>query len=204
MPQAGRPCSRSQAWRWHDRERDSQQSSGRGVCRGIDRGAPGRAAGQGVDGGSLPGDPRYRDHADARVLADPDHHRHPGRRPRAVPGPQPHLAQARPFVITVWIVFGLAAIALWLWLARANGQGGNWARILSTVLFALTMLQLPLRHPQPPGSPAGLGAAVQYYGVAVLFVTGWLVGAATVWLLWRSASSTFFEPPRPARPAAGS
>jgi hypothetical protein len=111
--------------------------------------------------------------------------------------------QAGPFVITVWIVFGLIAIALWLWMARANGQGRNWACILSTVLFALTTLLL-LRHPQPPGSPAGPGATVLYYGVAVLFVAGWLVGAATVWLLWRSASSTFFEPPRPARPAAGS
>ena len=44
--------------------------------------------------------------------------------------------QARPFVITVWIVVGLAVIALWLWMARANGRGRNWARILSTVLFA--------------------------------------------------------------------
>ena len=37
--------------------------------------------------------------------------------------------QMRPLVITVWIVFGLAGIALWLWMARANGQGRNWARI---------------------------------------------------------------------------
>jgi hypothetical protein len=89
-------------------------------------------------------------------------------------------------------------------MARANGQGRNWACILSTVLFALTTLQLLLRHPQPPGSSAGPGATVLYCGAAVLFVAGWLVGAATAWLLWRSASRTFFEPPRPARPAAGS
>jgi hypothetical protein len=112
--------------------------------------------------------------------------------------------QARPFVITAWIAIGLGVIALWLWMARANGRGRNWARILSTVLFALTTLQLLQRHLQPPGSPAGLSATVLYYGVAALFVAGWLVGAATVRLLRRSASSTFFEPPRPARPAAGS
>ena len=29
--------------------------------------------------------------------------------------------QMRPLVITVWIVFGLAGIALWLWMVRANG-----------------------------------------------------------------------------------
>jgi hypothetical protein len=39
-------------------------------------------------------------------------------------------------------VFGLVVIALWLWMARATGQGRNWARILSTVLFGLATLQL--------------------------------------------------------------
>ena len=33
-------------------------------------------------------------------------------------------------------------IALWLWMARTNGQGRNWARILSTVLSGLATLQL--------------------------------------------------------------
>jgi hypothetical protein len=100
--------------------------------------------------------------------------------------------QMRPVIIAVWIVFGLVGIALWLWMARANGQGRNWARILSTVLFGLATLQLG--HPQPQGSPAGFGVTVLYYGVAALFVAGWLVGAAAVWLLWRRASTAFFKP----------
>ena len=37
-------------------------------------------------------------------------------------------------------------IALWLWMARANGQGRNWARILSTVLFGLGTLELHRHH----------------------------------------------------------
>ena len=63
--------------------------------------------------------------------------------------------QIRPLIITVWIVFGLVVIALWLWMARADGQGRNWARILSTVLFGLATLQLrgdftqPVSHPGP-------------------------------------------------------
>ena len=93
--------------------------------------------------------------------------------------------QLRPLIITLWIVFSLVVIALWLWMARANGQGRNWARILSTVLFGLATLQL--RHPQPQGSPAGFGATVLYYGGAALFAAAWLVGAAAVWLLWRPA-----------------
>ena len=57
--------------------------------------------------------------------------------------------QMRPLIITVWIVLGLVVIALWLWMARANGQGRNWARILSTVLFGLATLQLRGDFTQP-------------------------------------------------------
>jgi len=98
----------------------------------------------------------------------------------------------RPLIISVWILFGLVAIALWLWMARANGQGRNWARILSTVLFGLATLQLSGAFTQPV-SHAGFGAAVLYYGGTVLFVAAWLVGAAAVWQLWRPASSAFFN-----------
>jgi len=100
--------------------------------------------------------------------------------------------QMRPAIITAWIVLGLIGIALWLWMARANGQGRNWARILSTVLFGLATLQLG--HPQPQGSSAGFGVTVLYYGFAVLSVAAWLAGAAAVWLLWRPASRAFFKP----------
>jgi hypothetical protein len=103
--------------------------------------------------------------------------------------------QLRPLIITVWIVFCLALIALWLWMARENGQGRNWARILSTVLFGLATLQLRSAFTQPV-SHGGFGTMVLYYGSIVLFVAAWLVGAAAVWLLWRPASRAFFKPPR--------
>jgi hypothetical protein len=101
--------------------------------------------------------------------------------------------QARPFVTTVWIVFGLAVIALWLWMARANDQGRNWARIVSTVLFGLATLQLRGAFTRPV-SHAGFGVTVLYYGATALFAAAWLAGAAAVWLLWRPASSAFFKP----------
>ena len=101
--------------------------------------------------------------------------------------------QMRPLIITVLMVFGLVVIALWLWMARANGQGRNWARILSTVLFGLATLQLRGDFTQPV-SHAGFGVTVLYYGGTALFVAAWLVGAAAVWLLWRPASSAFFKP----------
>jgi len=102
------------------------------------------------------------------------------------------LAAQKPLVITVWMVFGLVVIALWLWMARANGQGRTWARIVSTVLFGLATLQLPGGFTKPV-SHAGFGATVLYYGGTVLFVAAWLVGVAAVWLLWRPASSAFFK-----------
>jgi hypothetical protein len=87
--------------------------------------------------------------------------------------------QLKPLIITVVVVFGLVPIVLWLWMARANGQGRNWARILSTVLFGLATLQLRGDFTQPV-SHAGFGVTVLYYGVAALGAAGWLVGAAAV------------------------
>ena len=79
-------------------------------------------------------------------------------------------------------------------MARADGQGRNWARILSTVLFGLATLQLRGVFTQPV-SRAGFGVTVLYYGSTALFVAAWLAGAAAVWLLWRPASRAFFKPP---------
>jgi hypothetical protein len=98
----------------------------------------------------------------------------------------------RPVLLTVAIVFGLVVIALWLWMARVNGQGRNWARILSTVLFGLATLQLISQASvQQPVSHAGF--AVMVFGVIVP-VLALVVGLAAVWLLWRPASSAFFKP----------
>jgi hypothetical protein len=68
---------------------------------------------------------------------------------------------------------------LWLWMARATSQGKNWARISSTVLFALATLQLIGNH-----------GVVQ----VLTAVLTWLTGLPAVWLLWRPASSAFFKP----------
>ena len=98
--------------------------------------------------------------------------------------------QVRPILITVWIAVGRVVIALWLWMARAKGQGRNWARILSSVLFGLATLQL-IGDLQQAVSPAGTIEPVLGLLLAVL---GWLPGLAAVWLLWRPDSSAFFKP----------
>ena len=90
-----------------------------------------------------------------------------------------HRVTTTPLSITlVIVIFGLVPVALWLWMARAVGQGRNWARILSTVLFVLATLELQGEH-----------------GVLSVFLAWvtWLTGLAVVWLLWRPASRAFFK-----------
>ena len=101
-----------------------------------------------------------------------------------------HRLTAMPLTITLVILAGLAVIGVWLWMARAVGQGQNWARIASTVLFGLATLEF-------------LSAleAIGTNGVAQACFAGltWLSGLAAVWLLWRPASSAFFKSAKAAR-----
>jgi hypothetical protein len=88
------------------------------------------------------------------------------------------------FLIIVSVVSGVIGIALWLWMARSNNQGKNWARILSTVLFCLATLDLIGVFSQPK----------TVLGLVFPLLT-WLVGLGAVLLLWRPESSAFFKPP---------
>ncbi|HEY6276945.1 MAG TPA: hypothetical protein VIX86_11500 [Streptosporangiaceae bacterium] len=100
--------------------------------------------------------------------------------------------------ITMEIVLDLVPIALWLWMARETGQGRNWARSLSTVLFGLATLSLTSVFPQSVINisfvPTVHISFVPVLGAIVPVLT-WLAGLAVVWLLWRPASTAFFKPP---------
>ncbi len=91
--------------------------------------------------------------------------------------------QLNTFIITLAIVSGVIGVALWLWMAKANGQGRNWARILSSVLFGLATLDLFGVFSQPK-TLLGL----------VFPVLTWLIGLGAVILLWRKDSTAFFKP----------
>jgi hypothetical protein len=93
--------------------------------------------------------------------------------------------QLNTFIITLAIVSGVIGVALWLWMARANSQGRNWARITSTVLFVLATLDLYGVLSQPK-TVLGL----------IFPVLTWLVGLGAVILLWRKESTEFFKPRR--------
>ena len=102
------------------------------------------------------------------------------------------LIQWRPLIITVVIVTGLVAPALWLCMARAIGQGRNGARIFSVVLSGVVTLVLAIAvfALGGPGHVAGMTVPS-----LVLSVLNWLIGLAAVCLLWLPASTAFFWPP---------
>jgi hypothetical protein len=132
------------------------------------------------------------------------------------------VSQVNTPVITQVIVSCLVPVAVWLWMARATGQGRNWARILFTALFGLTTLTLAGVVPpaviniqdQPAADNTIVPPSVIHIsfvpmvptpfipelGPVVPVLTGlvvpaltWLAGAAAVGLLWLPASSAFFR-----------
>jgi hypothetical protein len=92
------------------------------------------------------------------------------------------ITQLANFVIVAGVVSSFIAIGLWLWMAWKTGQGRGWARIVSSVLFALcTLDQLSL-----------LKAGV---AIGTIFeVVTWLVGLGAIVLLWQRSSSEYFRP----------
>jgi len=91
--------------------------------------------------------------------------------------------QLNGFIIGLAIVSGLVGVGLWLWMSWANKEGKNWARVLSTVLFALATLDLFGVFSQPKTA----------LGLIFPLVT-WLIGLGVIVLLWRPESSQFFKP----------
>ncbi len=83
------------------------------------------------------------------------------------------------------VVFGLLGIGLWLWMARANGSGKSWARVVASVLFGLNTLGL-LSTVIRPNS-----ALTKVFDVLV-----WLVGLGAIVFLYRRESSEYFAQSR--------
>jgi len=91
--------------------------------------------------------------------------------------------QVYEYLIVTTVVFGVIGIALWLVMARGASQGKRWSQIISTVLFALYTLE-------------SLATFVQTRAIVTIVFVGltWLVGAATVYLLWKPESKSYFNP----------
>jgi hypothetical protein len=84
--------------------------------------------------------------------------------------------------IAVAVISGAVGAVLWLWMARANAQGKNWARITSSVFFGLATISLF----SVLNDPSVLGV--------IFAVLLWVVGLGAIILLWRRESSDFYRP----------
>lgn len=85
--------------------------------------------------------------------------------------------------IALLVIFGLLGAGLWVLMARLNLSGRNWARIVSSVLFAINTIELLFLF-RSPGTVLGL----------IFAVLLWVVGLGAIVFLWRGESSDFFQP----------
>jgi cytochrome c biogenesis protein CcdA len=90
---------------------------------------------------------------------------------------QLHTAEVT-FVVALVVVL-LIAVALWLWMARMNGSGRRWARIVASVLFGFNTLWLFYVFRAP--------------ATAIFVGLGWLVGLGALFLLWRPESTQYYN-----------
>src|ERR1700722_14420984 len=77
--------------------------------------------------------------------------------------------------IVLLVVGGVIGAALWFWMARSCGAAKSWARIVSTVLFAVATVSALANIARL--SDGGLS---RFYGIIV-----WLVGLVAIVLLWQ-------------------
>jgi hypothetical protein len=120
-------------------------------------------------------------------------------------GTQLPASEIKNVILGIAIVVGVIAALIWLWIAWKNRAGRNWARIVATVLFALSCLGLPelltggRLSTMPSTLPAADGATIAVPPLDVpawliaAGVVNWLLGLAIIILLWQPAASRYYE-----------
>ena len=88
--------------------------------------------------------------------------------------------------IGVLIASGLIGAALWLWMAQSCKAGKNWARITSTVLFAIETINV-----LAGATAVASGGASRIYSILI-----WLIGLGAIIFLWQRSSTEYFKAPR--------
>lgn len=91
-------------------------------------------------------------------------------------------------IYTVFI--GLVSIGLWLWMARMNGAGRRSARITASAFFALWSLYTYSVLGELHG---GVTVTATLIVSLILILALWVIGAATIFQLWRPAATEYFK-----------
>jgi hypothetical protein len=92
--------------------------------------------------------------------------------------------------VVILIVSYAVYVALWLLMARFTRAGQNWARIVSSVLFAISTWQL---YSTINSIKAGVAITVADVIFILFTVAIWVCGVGAVALLWRAESSRYFK-----------
>src|ERR1022692_1372125 len=91
-------------------------------------------------------------------------------------------------VISAIVVGGLLTTGMWIWMARMNGAGHKWARIVASVLFVINTVDLLLAAAEASSvTTVGANTGIQVALVALI----WLAGLGAIVLLWRGESSRY-------------
>ncbi len=92
--------------------------------------------------------------------------------------------------ILILVVSYAVYVLLWLLMARYTRAGQNWARIVSSVLFAISTWQL---YSTINSLKAGVTITVADIAFILFTVAIWIAGLGAVALLWRAESSLYFK-----------
>ena len=86
------------------------------------------------------------------------------------------------------VIGAVLTIGLWIWMARENGKGRNWARVLSAAFFGINTVDLLIS--------LVLVAAAATLAIGLVI---WVVGLAAIVLIFSTAAGPFYRQ----QPSAG-
>ena len=104
-------------------------------------------------------------------------------------GKKPTSSQLTGDIVQV-LVLSIVYCALWVVMARKNRSGRPWARIVASVLFALSTISL---YSAVNSLHAGQTVRVVNIVSFILVIAEWLCGLGAVALLWRAESTAYFK-----------
>jgi hypothetical protein len=120
-------------------------------------------------------------------------------------GNQVPASEIKNLVLVIAIVVGIMGVLVWLWIAWKNRTGRNWARIVATVLFALSCMGLPQlltggrlsTVPSTFTAADGATIALPPLDIPAWLIAGgvvyWLFGLAIIILLWQRGASRYYD-----------
>jgi hypothetical protein len=92
--------------------------------------------------------------------------------------------------IIITAVTYVVYVVIWLLMARFNRAGQKWARIVSSVLFAISTLQLYETVASLHGGEVITAADII---IIILTIATWAAGVGAIAMLWRTESTAYFN-----------